>query len=65
MSLPAYVSDATRLTEFVAKRALRRLDKFSKLAALGACLALEDAGLRAAFTRAILAAYEKAKKLGG
>ena len=28
-------------------------------------LALEDAGLRAAFTRAIDAAYEKAKKLGG
>lgn len=28
-------------------------------------LALEEAGLRAAFTRAILAAYEKAKKLGG
>jgi pyrroline-5-carboxylate reductase len=28
-------------------------------------LALEDAGLRAAFTRAVLAAYEKAKKLGG
>jgi pyrroline-5-carboxylate reductase len=28
-------------------------------------LALEDAGLRAAFTKAILAAYEKAKKLGG
>ena len=28
-------------------------------------LALEDAGIRAAFTKAILAAYEKAKKLGG
>ena len=28
-------------------------------------LVLEDAGLRAAFTKAILAAYEKAKKLGG
>jgi len=30
-----------------------------------ALLVLEDAGIRAAFTRAILAAYEKAKKLGG
>lgn len=28
-------------------------------------LVLEDAGLRAAFTKAILAAYEKAKRLGG
>jgi pyrroline-5-carboxylate reductase len=28
-------------------------------------LALEDAGIRAAFTKAIQAAYDKAKKLGG
>ncbi len=41
---PAYLADTSRLEEFVAKRALRRIDHFSRLALLGAHLALQDAG---------------------
>lgn len=44
VELPAALADSARLDEFVPKRALRRIDHFSKLALLGACLALHDAG---------------------
>ncbi len=43
--MPAYLADVSRLTDYVNKRKLRRIDKFSKMAVLGAALALEDAGL--------------------
>lgn len=42
--LPAYLADTAELERFVAKRSLRRIDHFSKLAMLGSFLALEDAG---------------------
>lgn len=44
-SLPVMRADVEALERFVSKRALRRIDRFSRLALLGACLALEDAGL--------------------
>ena len=42
---PAYICDTSPLETFINKRALRRVDHFSKLAALGSFLALEDAGV--------------------
>ncbi len=42
---PALLADVAPLERFAPKRALRRLDHFSRLALLGAHLALEDAGL--------------------
>lgn len=45
VSIPAYRADVSGLEEFVPKRALRRVDHFSKLGLLGAHLALKDAGL--------------------
>lgn len=44
-SVPALQADLAALEEFVSKRSLRRVDRFSRLALLGACLALKDAGL--------------------
>jgi 3-oxoacyl-[acyl-carrier-protein] synthase II len=44
-SVPVLQTDLAALEEFVSKRALRRVDRFSRLALLGACLALKDAGL--------------------
>ncbi|WP_432821985.1 beta-ketoacyl synthase N-terminal-like domain-containing protein [Trichloromonas sp.] len=41
----ALLADTTELERFVNKRALRRIDHFSRLTLLGAHLALEDAGL--------------------
>jgi len=41
----AYLVDLAPLERFVPKRALRRLDRFSRLAQLGGRLCLEDAGL--------------------
>lgn len=41
---PAYLADTGPLDRFVERKALRRLDHFSKLALLAACLAYEDAG---------------------
>lgn len=38
-------ASSDELERFAPKRALRRMDHFSRLALLGACLALEDAGL--------------------
>ena len=43
--LPAYRAATERLEEYVTKRALRRIDHYSKLGLLGAYLALDDAGM--------------------
>lgn len=43
--LPALLANTDRLTDFVPRRALRRIDHFSRMALLGGYLALEDAGL--------------------
>ena len=40
-----YRSDVTALAEFIPKRSLRRIDHFSRMTLLGACLALKDADL--------------------
>lgn len=45
LDLPAFRADTSRLTDFVPSKALRRIDNFSKLGLLGACLALKDAGV--------------------
>mgnify|MGYP000844654112 FL=1 len=45
--IPALLADTAPLERFVDKRALRRIDHFSRLALLGAHLALVDAGLPA------------------
>lgn len=45
LNLPAFRAETERLQEFVPQRALRRVDRFSRLGMLGAYLALEDAGL--------------------
>lgn len=44
-NFPAYRAVVDQLTEFIPKRALRRIDHFSKMTLLGACLALKDADL--------------------
>ena len=43
--LPVYFCDTSPLEKFINKRALRRVDHFSKLAVLGSFTALEDAGV--------------------
>ena len=45
LQLPAYRAETERLEQFVPKRTLRRIDHYSKMALLGAYLALEDGGL--------------------
>lgn len=45
LQLPAFRAQTARLEEFVPKRALRRIDHYSKLGLLGANLALQDAGM--------------------
>ena len=42
---PAYGADDTALKEFISGRAIRRIDRYSRLALLGAALALRDAGI--------------------
>lgn len=42
---PAFLADTARLEDFVPKRSLRRIDRFSQMAILGAYLALQDAGM--------------------
>jgi 3-oxoacyl-[acyl-carrier-protein] synthase II len=42
---PAYLCDTSRLADFVNKRALRRVDHFSRMAVLASVLALQDAGM--------------------
>jgi len=44
---PAFFAKTDGLDEFVAKRSLRRLDHYSRLALLGGCMALADAGIDA------------------
>ena len=43
--LPVYVAAADGLERFMPRRALRRLDKFTRMALLAAFLAVEDSGL--------------------
>jgi 3-oxoacyl-[acyl-carrier-protein] synthase II len=45
VEIPAYRARTGRLEEFAPKRALRRIDHYSKLGLLGAYLALEDGGM--------------------
>ncbi len=45
VEIPAFMSDTTPLKDFIPLRTLRRVDHFSRLALLGAHLALADAGL--------------------
>lgn len=45
ISLPAFLADPSPLEEFLHKKAVRRIDNFSRLALLGACLALKDADM--------------------
>lgn len=47
-TIAAYLADVSRLADFAPKRSLRRLDHYSRLALLGAYLALEDAGVKSA-----------------
>lgn len=42
--LPAYQADVSSINRFVAPTALRRMNRFAKMAVLGGALALEDAG---------------------
>lgn len=44
LKLPVYLADTNPLDAFLPKRAVRRIDHFSRLALLGAHLALKDAG---------------------
>ncbi len=43
-TVPVYLADTSQLTNYLPKRALRRIDHYSRMALLGAFLALEDAG---------------------
>lgn len=45
---PAYVADPTPLKTYVKTAKLRRVNKYSRLAALAACIALDDAGMETA-----------------
>lgn len=45
LQIPAFRADTEPLEEFVPKRSLRRIDRYSKMGLLGAHLALQDAGL--------------------
>lgn len=45
LELPAFRAETERLEEFVPKRTLRRIDRYSKMGLLGSYLALQDAGL--------------------
>ncbi len=44
-AIRAHIADTAPLESYFPKRRLRRLDRFSRLALLGACLALEDSGI--------------------
>lgn len=45
LELPAFRAETERLEEFVPKRTLRRIDRYSKMGLLGSYLALQDAGM--------------------
>jgi len=44
IEFPVYLCDTSRLTDFVSKRSLRRIDHFSRMALLASFLSMEDAG---------------------
>jgi len=44
-SFPVYLAKPEGLDTFIPKRALRRIDTYGKMTLLGACLALQDAGI--------------------
>lgn len=44
--LPAYLAETALLEKYLDKRQLRRVNRYAKMALLGACMALEDAGCR-------------------
>ena len=44
LEVPVFLCDTAPIEKFISKRALRRVDHYSRMAALGSCLALEDAG---------------------
>ena len=44
----SYIAPVDQLTDFIPKRALRRIDHFSKMTLLSACLAIKDANLEGA-----------------
>jgi 3-oxoacyl-[acyl-carrier-protein] synthase II len=52
-SLPAFLADTGPLKDYIPARTLRRVDHFSRLALLGAHLALADAGLPEADRRSL------------
>ena len=43
--MPVFLADTSCLDNFVPKKSLRRIDHFSRMALLGAYLALQDAGM--------------------
>lgn len=45
LQLPAFRAETEPLEEFVPKRTLRRIDRYSKMGLLGSYLALQDAGM--------------------
>jgi 3-oxoacyl-[acyl-carrier-protein] synthase II len=45
VSYPVYIADSAPLKKWVSSGLLRRTNQYSRLATLGACLALEDAGI--------------------
>lgn len=45
MLLPALLASTERLTDYVARRELRRIDHYARMALLGGFLALDDAGM--------------------
>jgi 3-oxoacyl-[acyl-carrier-protein] synthase II len=44
LEVPTFLAETSQLDRYVSKKALRRVDHYSKMALLGAYLALEDAG---------------------
>jgi 3-oxoacyl-[acyl-carrier-protein] synthase II len=46
VTVPALLADTAPLENYVSKKALRRLDHYTRLAVLGGFLALDDAGMR-------------------
>ncbi len=44
--IQVFLSDTSNLFSFISKRSLRRIDNYSKLALLGAFLAIEDSGIQ-------------------
>lgn len=45
VDIPAFLADTSTLEDFTGKKALRRIDRYSRMALLGSFLALQDAGI--------------------